>query len=111
MTDDQTESPLLRLSADDQHMICAFVLASGSVKKLAEVYGVSYPTIRSRLDGLIERLRQVMEGRQTDPVSDYLADLIASGRIAPADAAKLRELHRASLRALLDKSSQQEHTP
>jgi len=75
-------------------MVCTFVLASGSVKDLAEAYGISYPTMRSRLDALIERLRRHAEGRTVDPVDDYLADLIAKGRMLPGDASKIRELHR-----------------
>lgn len=77
-------------------MICTFVLTSGSVKGLAEAYGVSYPTMRTRLNGLIERLRALVEDRPQDPVGDYLAELIARGRIAPADAARIRELHRST---------------
>ena len=50
--------PLSRLSADDLNMVAAFVLVSGSIKDLAREYGVSYPTMRNRLDGLIERLRK-----------------------------------------------------
>jgi len=87
-------SPLLHLSPEDLSMVCAFVLASGSVKDLAESYGVSYPTIRSRLDAVIERLRLHAEGKKVDPVDDYLADLIAKGRVMPGDASKIRELHR-----------------
>jgi hypothetical protein len=95
MIADHINSPLFRLSEEDLSMICTFVLASGSVKDLAESYGVSYPTMRARLDGVIERLRTVVEGRPNDPLNDYLAELIAKGRIAPSDARKLRELHRA----------------
>jgi len=98
MVRDDAESTLTRLSLEDQNMICLFVLASGSVKDLSQAYGVSYPTMRGRLDSLIGRLRQLVEGKQPDPVSDYLAQLIDRGRIASADATKLRELHRDSLR-------------
>lgn len=97
MIDDRTQSfdsPLLRLSPEDLSMVCTFVLASGSVKDLAESYSISYPTMRSRLDALIERLRRHAEGKKVDPVDDYLADLIAKGRMLPGDASKIRELHR-----------------
>lgn len=103
-------NPLHQLSPEDQSMICTFMLASGSVKDLAEAYGVSYPTMRARLDALIERLRQLMNGKPLDPVNDYLAELIAKGRIMPADAAKIRDLHRQSLTAPPSTSSSQENT-
>ncbi|QOC22373.1 DUF2089 domain-containing protein [Wenzhouxiangella sp. AB-CW3] len=47
---------LLRLSPDDQHFVEAFVLSSGSLKAMAGQLGVSYPTVRNRLDDIIEQL-------------------------------------------------------
>ncbi len=86
--------PLLRLADDDLNMVTAFVLLSGSIKDLASRYGVSYPTMRQRLDRLIERLRAHVEDRATDPLSDYLADLLTSGRITQDIARRIRDLHR-----------------
>jgi hypothetical protein len=91
--------PLTRLSVDDLNMVAAFVLVSGSIKDLAREYGVSYPTMRNRLDGLIERLRKHVEGRENDPMNDHLADLISRGMINPAAAKSIRELHRRALQA------------
>ena len=39
------------------HFIRRFVLASGSLKEMAEIYGISYPTVRLRLDRLIEKIK------------------------------------------------------
>lgn len=47
---------LARLPADDLEFLTAFVLASGSLKELAQKRQQSYPTIRNRLDAIIERL-------------------------------------------------------
>ena len=91
------DHPLLRLTDDDRNMVVAFVLASGSIKDLAKEYGVSYPTMRQRLNGLIDRLRQSIDGRDVDPLSDYLARLIADGRLAPDAASSIRRLHREAL--------------
>lgn len=88
------EHPLLKLSEDDLNMVTAFVLVSGSIKDLASRYGVSYPTMRQRLDGLIERLHRQVQGGPSDPLADYLADLIARERITPDIARRVRELHR-----------------
>ncbi len=49
---------LLRLNPDDQRFIEAFVRASGSLKAMAGQLGVSYPTVRNRLDNIIETLEQ-----------------------------------------------------
>jgi hypothetical protein len=49
--------PLLAsLDAGDQDFIAAFVEASGSLKEMASLLGVSYPTVRNRLDEIIGRL-------------------------------------------------------
>jgi len=48
--------PLSRLSPDDQRFVEAFVLSSGSLKAMAGQLGVSYPTVRNRLDDIIEQL-------------------------------------------------------
>lgn len=80
-------------------MVAAFILASGSIKELAARYGVSYPTMRQRLNRLIERLQGLVEGSRTDPLSNYLADLLAEGRLTNDVARRIRELHR---RAMVD---------
>lgn len=50
---------LLRLPADDQAFVLAFVLASGSLKAMAGQLGVSYPTVRNRLDDIIQSLKEL----------------------------------------------------
>lgn len=87
-------APLARLPAEDQDLIVELVLKSGSIKDLATVYGVSYPTIRTRLDKVIERLRGVIEGRERDPVSELLASLVERGELTPTAARAIRELTR-----------------
>ncbi len=49
-------APLLRLSPEDQSFVEAFVAESGSLKAMARRLGVSYPTVRNRLDDVIEKL-------------------------------------------------------
>ncbi len=51
------------LEDEDLNFIKRFVLASGSLKEMAQLYGVSYPTIRLRLDRLIEKIK-ALEGAQ-----------------------------------------------
>lgn len=46
-----------QLDEEDLAFVKRFILASGSLKELARVYGVSYPTVRLRLDRLIEKVK------------------------------------------------------
>ena len=50
--------PLLRLDLDDQAFVEAFVVASGSLKAMAGQLGVSYPTVRNRLNHIIDQLTE-----------------------------------------------------
>jgi hypothetical protein len=47
---------LAQLSADDQVFVAAFVRSHGSIKEMERIFGVSYPTIKSRLNRIAERL-------------------------------------------------------
>lgn len=87
--------PLSRLSREDLDLIVEFVLVSGSLKELARVYGVSYPTIRARVDRLIERVCDAAQGRRPDPLSELLATLTERGEITPGAARSIRDLVRA----------------
>jgi hypothetical protein len=93
---DTNPHPLLQLNEEDLNMVTDFVLVSGSIKDLAHRYGISYPTMRQRLDRLIERLRKLVEGTPSDPLNDYLADLMGKGQLSPGVARRIRELHRAT---------------
>jgi hypothetical protein len=48
---------LAALSVEDQAFICDFVKASGSLKEMAALLKVSYPTVRNRLDEVIAKLQ------------------------------------------------------
>jgi hypothetical protein len=49
--------PLASLCPDDQTFILDFMKASGSLKEMAKLLGLSYPTVRNRLDEIIERVK------------------------------------------------------
>jgi hypothetical protein len=97
-TDDR-QAPLRRLGDDDLEFVQRLVLASGSLKDVAAEYGVSYPTIRGRLDKLIDRLKALVAGRPPDPMAELLADLLGRGEIGPAAARTILNLHRKLLKA------------
>jgi len=77
---------LARLPLEDQVFIAAFVKSHGSIKEMESVFGVSYPTIKARLN----RIAGALEFIDTDPApprSDVL-DRLARGDISAADAIK-----------------------
>lgn len=60
----QFEPPqLAELSVEDQVFVAAFVRSHGSIKEMERIFGVSYPTVKSRLNRIAERLDFV----ETDP--------------------------------------------
>lgn len=56
---------LARLSAEDQVFVAAFVKSHGSIKEMEQVFGVSYPTVKARLNRIAAQLEFV----ETEPVS------------------------------------------
>jgi hypothetical protein len=60
----QFELPqLAQLSVEDQVFVTAFVRSHGSIKEMERIFGVSYPTIKSRLN----RIGQMLDFVETDP--------------------------------------------
>ena len=57
---------MAELEDEDLTFIKKFILASGSLKEGAALYGVSYPTVRLRLDRLIQKI-QLTETAEADP--------------------------------------------
>lgn len=87
---------LSHLEDEDYQFIKRLVLASGSLKELAAEYGVSYPTIRVRLDRLIARIRAVDDSPLHDPMQARIRALVASGDISERAGKALLEAHRAA---------------
>ena len=48
---------MVDLDDEDVAFVKRFLLASGSLKEVARQYGVTYPTVRLRLDRLIQKIR------------------------------------------------------
>lgn len=57
---------IANLDDEDVVFLKKFVLASGSLKEMARQYGVTYPTVRLRLDRLIQKI-QVSEQTESEP--------------------------------------------
>jgi hypothetical protein len=87
---------LAHLGEEDFHFLRRFLLCSGSLKDLAAEYGVSYPTVRGRLDRLIAKVRAAEDPRSADPLEQKLRVLVADGQIPPSMAKELLAAHRVS---------------
>src|SRR5713226_9469831 len=88
------QHPLLALNEEELDLVLQLVLASGSLKDLARVYQVSYPTIRAKVDRLIARVQQIVGGASPDPMMQLLADLVERGEITVSAARSVRDLYR-----------------
>ncbi len=71
------------LSDEDLAFLKRFLLASGTLKDLAAQYGISYPTVRLRLDRLIEKVKVIEAESTTGHFETTLRALYADGRMDP----------------------------
>ena len=90
------------LEEEDAVFLKKFVLASGSLKEVAGEYGVTYPTVRLRLDRVIQKIRMA-EDVAADPFIAAVTRLAINERL-DLDTAKL-------LLAEYKKTRTPEHTP
>lgn len=51
--------PLARLSGEDQIFVIAFLKSGGSIKEMEHIFGISYPTVKSRLSRVADQLQFV----------------------------------------------------
>jgi hypothetical protein len=79
---------LARLNLEDQVFIIAFIRSHGSIKEMEQIFGVSYPTIKSRLN----RIASSLEFVDTNPAPSRaeVLDRLQRGEINAQDA--IREL-------------------
>jgi len=75
---------LARLSAEDQVFVVAFVRSHGSIKEMEQVFGVSYPTIKARLN----RIAGSLEFVETNPAPGRteVMERLQRGEISAAEA-------------------------
>ena len=78
---------MANLEEEDVAFIKKFILASGSLKEVAGQYGVTYPTVRLRLDRLIQKIR-IGEDVAADPYIATIKRLAVNERL-DFDTAKL----------------------
>ena len=68
------------LEEEDVAFIKKFILASGSLKEVAGQYGVTYPTVRLRLDRLIQKIK-ISETAEADPYVSLVKRLAVNEKL------------------------------
>ena len=76
--------PLARLRYEDQVFVSEFVRSHGSIKDMEKAFGVSYPTVKNRLNRIIDQLQLVEV--DTAPARDDTLDLLERGEITADEA-------------------------
>jgi len=82
--------PLARLRYEDQVFVSEFVRNHGSIKDMEKAFGISYPTVKNRLNRIIGQLQLVQVAMATGPVpgADDALDLLERGEITADEAAE-----------------------
>jgi hypothetical protein len=81
--------PLARLRYEDQVFVGEFVRCHGSIKDMEKTFGVSYPTVKNRLNRIAEQLQFVCVEQMSD--HDEIFDLLERGEITVEEAAERLE--------------------
>ncbi len=80
-------SSILSLSEQEQIFVEHFILNSGSLKEMAKIMQVTYPTIRSRLDTIIKKMKQIAEDREG--YKEAILEKVEEGKLSPENAANI----------------------
>ena len=75
---------LARLNLEDQVFVTAFVRSHGSIKEMERIFGVSYPTIKGRLNRIAESLEFV--DTNPSPSQGEILERLKQGEINTEDA-------------------------
>lgn len=79
--------PLAQLTIEDQIFVAAFLRCQGSIKDMEELFGISYPTVKGRLNRIAENLEFV---EINPPASkNEVIDQLDKGEISVEDAIKM----------------------
>ncbi len=71
---------ILALEQEDATFLKNFVLKSGSLKEIAKLYEVSYPTVRLRLDKLIQKI-EISDQQEDEPFQTFIKGLAVDSKI------------------------------
>ena len=86
-----TLPPLAQLAAEDQVFVAAFLRCHGSIKQMEKYFGVSYPSIKNRLNKIGSQLSFVEiehgeEGNSPGPGRAEILDQLARGELTVPEA-------------------------
>ena len=93
------------LEDGDLAFIKRFLLASGSLKELAAAYGISYPTVRLRLDRLIEKVKLLDRQDIASPFERTLRMQLVEGKIDQQTLKSLLDAHQTEVQRQLEERS------
>lgn len=79
-----TLPPLASLSAEDQVFVMAFVRCHGSIKEMEEMFGISYPTVKNRLNRIARQFEFVEIVKIT--ASEEVIEELKRGEISAEEA-------------------------
>jgi hypothetical protein len=81
---------LAQLESDDQVFVMAFVSAHGSIKDMERMFGISYPTVKNRLDKLAGKLKMVEFSPPpvVEPEKEDVLGMLERGEITAEEAIK-----------------------
>jgi len=71
---------MINLDDEDISFIKKFIMASGSLKEVANQYGVTYPTVRLRLDRLMQKI-QISEDTANEPYIALIKRLAVNEKV------------------------------
>lgn len=77
---DKIPNWILALEQEDVAFLKNFVLKSGSLKEISKLYDVSYPTVRLRLDKLIQKI-EMNDKQEEEPFPTFIKGLAVDSRI------------------------------
>lgn len=83
------------LEKEEQEFLKRFILASGSLKQLAKEYEVSYPTVRIRVDKIIEKIRLSDNNRDTFEIN--IMQMVIDEKISLDTAKEIIRKHKESI--------------
>ena len=81
-----TLPPLASLSSEDQVFVMAFVRCHGSIKEMEEMFGISYPTVKNRINRIVRQFKFI-EIVKASPEEEVIGEL-ERGEISAEEAIK-----------------------
>ncbi|MDN6345395.1 MAG: DUF2089 domain-containing protein [Tetragenococcus koreensis] len=83
------------LEKEEQEFLKRFILASGSLKQLAKEYEVSYPTVRIRVDKIIEKIKLSDNNKDTFEIN--IMQMVIDEKVSLDSAKEIIRKHKESI--------------